>query len=30
LHQSQLENLAGDGKGKGASGETVRPNVPRR
>jgi len=26
----ELENLAGDGKGKGASGRTVRPKVPMR
>jgi hypothetical protein len=24
----ELENLAGDGKGKGASGSTARPKVP--
>jgi hypothetical protein len=27
---TELENLAGDGKGKGASGRTVRPKVPMR
>jgi hypothetical protein len=26
--RTELENLAGDGKGKGASGQPVRPNVP--
>ena len=26
----ELENLLGDGKGKGTSGSIVRPNVPRR
>ena len=28
--RTELENLAGDGKGKGASGQTVRPKVPKR
>jgi hypothetical protein len=28
--RTELENLVGDGKGKGASGRTVRPKVPRR
>ena len=28
--RTELENLAGDGKGKGASGGTVRPKVPMR
>src|SRR5215813_3561736 len=28
--RTELENLAGDGKGKGASGRTVRPKVPMR
>ena len=28
--RTELENLAGDGKGKGSSGRTVRPKVPRR
>ena len=26
----ELENLSGDAKGKGTSGETVRPKVPMR
>ncbi len=26
----ELENLFGDGKGKGASGSTARPKVPMR
>ena len=26
----ELENLIGDGKGKGTSGRTARPKVPRR
>ena len=28
--RTELENLAGDGKGKGPSGRTVRPKVPMR
>ena len=28
--RTELENLAGDGKGKGASGRTVRLKVPMR
>ena len=28
--RTELENLAGDGKGKGPSGRTVRPKVPTR
>ena len=28
--RTELENLAGDGKGKGTSGRTVRPKVPMR
>src|SRR5947207_12785654 len=28
--RTELENLAGDGKGKGTSGSTVRPKVPMR
>ena len=28
--RTELENLAGDGKGKGASGKTARPKVPMR
>ena len=28
--RTELENLAGDGKEKGASGRTVRPKVPMR
>jgi hypothetical protein len=28
--RTEPENLVGDGKGKGASGRTVRPKVPRR
>src|SRR5215472_9571269 len=28
--RTELENLAGDGKGKGASGQTVRPKVLMR
>ena len=27
--RTELENLAGDGKGKGTSGRTVRPKVPK-
>ena len=26
--RTELENLAGDGKGKGTSGSTARPKVP--
>src|ERR1039458_4079499 len=28
--RTELENLAGDGKGKGASGRSARPKVPMR
>src|SRR5215472_2900612 len=28
--RTELENLAGDGKGKGTSGDNVRPKVPMR
>src|SRR6266849_2341385 len=28
--RAELENLAGDGKGKGTSGSTVRPKAPMR
>jgi hypothetical protein len=28
--RAELENLAGDGKGKGTSGRTTRPKVPMR
>ena len=28
--RAELENLAGDGKGKGTSGSTARPKVPMR
>ncbi len=28
--RTELENLAGDGKGKGTSGRTARPKVPMR
>ena len=28
--RAELENLAGDGKGKGTNGRTVRPKVPMR
>jgi hypothetical protein len=28
--RTELENLAGDGKGKGTSGSTARPKVPMR
>jgi len=28
--RTELENLAGDEKGKGASGRTARPKVPMR
>ena len=28
--RAELENLAGDGKGKGTSGSTARLNVPMR
>src|SRR5215470_12332551 len=28
--RTELENLVGDGKGKGASGKTARPKVPMR
>src|ERR1017187_3108679 len=28
--RTELENLAGDGKGKGPSGSTARPKVPKR
>jgi len=28
--RTELENLAGDDKGKGASGNPARPKVPRR
>jgi hypothetical protein len=28
--RAELENLAGDGKGKGTNGSTVRPKAPMR